>query len=142
MYSNLNSSFYKTVTKPTTKCKFFKQTHFPVFDASLTNSKAYSFWSPPIESYWKFYLPTVLLAYSWSYLLGSKPTETIKRAGICGFIFSSINVFKLILVPERLLTCKTWREKLVSAFMSLSGRQTLIKRHFWNSVSELYGNLY
>jgi len=38
-------------------------------------------------------------------------------------------------VPERLLTCKTWREKLVKALISLSGLQTLINKHFWKSVS-------
>ncbi len=124
-----------------TKCKFFKHTHFPVFAPSLTNYNAYSFWSPPIESSWKFSLPTVLLAYSCSSLLGSKPTETINRAGISGFNFSSTSVLRLRFAPDKLLTFRTPMVKLVNALIKRSGRQTLINKHLWNSVREFSGNL-
>jgi hypothetical protein len=59
---------------------------------------------------------------------------TMNRQGTVFFIFYSVINFILTSNPERLLSFKVDCTKFVKVFVSLSGRQTFVRRQVWKAV--------
>lgn len=118
-----------------TKCKFFRQTHYPLVAACLIVSIAISFYPPPIAISWYPALPTTYSANSCSSALGSEPGDIINRMGSEGADSISNRCAKakgagyIVYPPNASLT------KLCIADSSRSGLKTYIIMHLWNGVT-------